>query len=247
MKPGIRIELRLESNETHIEYVKETWSHVNDTLLRCHSIEKPLGPSWTRATFVRIMEWTALASVAHGEWWTAEVQMTTLRRAFFLVSLMTFGLVAACAAPASPPTSDDTAPAPTVEPSLTPTSVPRPTPTPTPFPSPTPTPVPLAVVIGETVVEIPGTRLSLDGTFDIDPAIAGESTVGQTLTISFEVPRRTADGRTSPRGVITFGKWIIDDSQLENFIELPTVEGPFRLHLHRDGVLRTYQDEGQYT
>ena len=172
--------------------------------------------------------------------------MTTLRGTLFPLSLMTFGLVAACASSASPPTSDDISTIPVVEFSPVPTSVPRPTAIPTSSLSPTPMPVP-QVVIGETIVEIPGTRLSLDGNFDIDPAIAGESTVGHTLTIGFQVPRLRADGRTQPRGVITFGKWIIDDSQLENYIDLFTADGPLRLHLHRDGVLRTYQDEGQYT
>ena len=154
--------------------------------------------------------------------------------------VLTVLVVAACATPADAPLSTSAA-------TPVPTLIPSPTPTVVPFvPTPTATPVP-TLLIAQAVVEIPGRRVSLDGVIDLVADQLPASTVGRTLTIRFDVPRSTGDGRTQPRGVLTFGKWIIDENQLENYIDIPTTEGPLRLHLHRDGTLRLVEDDGSYT
>ena len=106
----------------------------------------------------------------------------------------------------------------------------------------------LAVQIAIGSLSLPGgPRVYVEGTIEIDGLVEGEETLGRTLTFSLQTPPLRPDGRRQSRGVLNFGKWLIDGAQLDNYIEIPTAEGPLRLHLIRDGTLGFEEDGGEYT
>ncbi len=116
-------------------------------------------------------------------------------------------------------------------------------------PTPTPTATPTAIRIAATSLSLPGgPRVYVEGEIQIDGLVEGEETTGRTLTLSLRTPRLRPDGRSQTRGVINFGKWLLDGNpQLENYIDIPTIDGPLRLHLNRDGTLQFEEDGGAYT
>ena len=116
-------------------------------------------------------------------------------------------------------------------------------------PTPTPTATPAAVRIAMTSLSLPGgPRVYVEGEIQIDGLVEGMETIGRTLTLSLRTPRLRPDGRSQSRGVINFGKWLLDGNpQLDNYIDIPTIDGPLRLHLNRDGTLQFEEDDGAYT
>jgi hypothetical protein len=116
-------------------------------------------------------------------------------------------------------------------------------------PTPTPTATPTAVRIATTALSLPGgPRVYVEGEIQIDGLVEDEETTGRTLTFSLRTPRFRADGRSQSRGVINLGKWLLDGNpQMDNYIDVPTIDGPLRLHLNRDGTLQFAEDGGAYT
>ena len=116
-------------------------------------------------------------------------------------------------------------------------------------PTPTPTAIPTAVRIAMTSLSLPGgPRVYVEGEIQIDGLVEGMETTGRTLTLSLRTPQLRPDGRSQSRGFINFGKWLLDGNpQLDNYIDIPTINGPLRLHLNRDGTLRFEEDGGAYT
>jgi hypothetical protein len=116
-------------------------------------------------------------------------------------------------------------------------------------PTPTPTAIPTAVRIAMTSLSLPGgPRVYIEGEIQIDGLAEGWETTGRTLTLSLRTPQLRPDGRSQSRGFINFGKWLLDGNpQLDNYIDIPTIDGPLRLHLNRDGTLQFEEDGGAYT
>ena len=107
-------------------------------------------------------------------------------------------------------------------------------------------PVETRLTIASGQLPIPGTRAYIDGQMEIDGVPEPSDGGVRTLTLRLHNPEFGPTGVRQSRGVISFGKWIVDGEQLDSYIDVPTEEGTLRLHLHRDGTLRLTEDDGPY-
>ena len=77
-----------------------------------------------------------------------------------------------------------------------------------------------------------------------------------TKVLPFEAPLEEGPAATvelslqnlsQPSGYLRTRATINFDRTIDNYVELPTRGGPFRLYLHRDGTLRSEADPGGFT
>ena len=113
-------------------------------------------------------------------------------------------------------------------------------------PTATPTPVPQGVVIASAQLPIPGRRVYVEGQMEITEVPGPINGGSQTLTVRLHNPEFGPIGAKQSRGVIDFGKWIVDGEQLDSYVDVPTIDGALRLHLNRDGTLQLTEDDGPY-
>ncbi|MEE9284321.1 MAG: hypothetical protein V3V35_01195 [Dehalococcoidia bacterium] len=188
------------------------------------------------------------------DWWEGE--RGDVRRYGVIGALAATALVvAACGGGGDPtatlaPTAERTVtpvPAPTSTASLVPTATAVPTPTvPAPGPTTTPPEATGRVVLARSRFTHSGFRTQVTREVDLGAEVAASaSTAGgagnrRTVTVSLRnLARPTGD--VESRATINFGR------QFDNFVVLPTMDGPLTLHLHRDGSLGPSPDSGGFT
>ncbi len=94
------------------------------------------------------------------------------------------------------------------------------------------------ILVGETTFSHSGFRTQVTESFSFEAALS-DGTV-TTITLSLQNLSRPS-GSLQTRATINFNRTI------DSYLELPTIDGPLRLYLHRDGTLRTEADPGGFT
>lgn len=94
------------------------------------------------------------------------------------------------------------------------------------------------ILVGETTFTHSGFRTQVTESFSFEAALNDGPVT--TITLSLQNLSRPS-GSLQTRATINFNR------TFDNYLELPTIDGPLRLYLHRDGTLRTEADPGGFT